>query len=371
MRKSLSFWSLIFILALLAAMLVPPVSVAEASADMELWTEGDNPDPSWYSPDAKVFKITSAAQLASLAKMVNTENFNTKDMRFEIQNDLYLSGKYWVPIGTKQNPFRGTILSVRNAAENRYCNINDMKIRSDKIDNPNKPENYYFGLIGFAEGYASNASVGLMNISGDIYISSLTDSTGTSSGYVGGAVGYINHGELNQLNVNVSITVTNPTDSSDTKQIWAGGIVGKCEDTSIRCCTFTAAEEGTGQFSVLATNAFVGGLVGEAGARTVIEGNAGNSPQPQNQVPIIVDAVNADVGGLVGKVSGAFSMVEDMSASDGLTHLGRFMWSLADIRVTTRAQTGLANVGGFIGNIEVGNQEIILNELRFARSMRS
>ena len=60
--------------------------------------------------------LSSADDLASLAHMVNYENFDTTNLKFKLRNDIDLAGKYWLGVGigfidgefvNPQNAFRG------------------------------------------------------------------------------------------------------------------------------------------------------------------------------------------------------------------------------------------------------------------------
>ena len=103
MKKKIA--SLALVLALCLSLL--PVTVFaegddEASTEVQTW--GDSADISWYTsaPDASAYHISTAEQLAGLAKLVNadpgTTNFAGKT--FYLDNDLDLSGHEWISIGT-------------------------------------------------------------------------------------------------------------------------------------------------------------------------------------------------------------------------------------------------------------------------------
>ena len=72
------------------------------------WGSSDNYDTGWYdahSGDTN-FTITSAAQLAGLAQLVNHGDAATRNAPFNFTGktvtlgaDIDLSGHYWVPIG--------------------------------------------------------------------------------------------------------------------------------------------------------------------------------------------------------------------------------------------------------------------------------
>lgn len=64
-------------------------------------------DTSWYNESSNNFAISTAAQLAGLAKLVNEGNtFSGKNITLDANIDL--GGKEWTPIGTSGKPFSGT-----------------------------------------------------------------------------------------------------------------------------------------------------------------------------------------------------------------------------------------------------------------------
>ena len=103
--------SLLLILALCFTLLPTAALAAEntqeptepqETQDTETW--GDKADTSWYTsaPGASEYHISTAEQLAGLAKLVNakpgTTNFAGKT--FYLDNDIDLSGHEWISIGT-------------------------------------------------------------------------------------------------------------------------------------------------------------------------------------------------------------------------------------------------------------------------------
>ena len=92
--------SLLLALCLVMA-LVPMTAFAEGTS-VDNWD--GSADTSWYTsaPDASVYHISTAEQLAGLAQLVNadpgTTNFAGKT--FYLDNDIDLSGHEWISIGT-------------------------------------------------------------------------------------------------------------------------------------------------------------------------------------------------------------------------------------------------------------------------------
>ncbi len=57
---------------------------------------------------SNIYMIESAEQLAYVAKQINSGAITTKNVTFKLKKQIDLSGKYWTPIGTKEQPFSGT-----------------------------------------------------------------------------------------------------------------------------------------------------------------------------------------------------------------------------------------------------------------------
>lgn len=85
--------------------------------DSDVWAgagAADGIDTSWYNTNDNTFYISTAAQLAGLAQLVNNgNNFSTKNITLKadikLNNDAVpTSGNQWTPIGTSRNKFAGT-----------------------------------------------------------------------------------------------------------------------------------------------------------------------------------------------------------------------------------------------------------------------
>jgi hypothetical protein len=116
MKKFLSL-VLVFVMAAGMAGIVPPGIAADPT-----------PDTSWYyaNPGAYSYTISTAGQLAGLAVLVNGGiSFAWRTLTLGTDIDIssygadyrggYNDGKGWTPIGTSDNPFRGTFDGNHNA----------------------------------------------------------------------------------------------------------------------------------------------------------------------------------------------------------------------------------------------------------------
>lgn len=90
------------LLLVFTLMTVLPGSGRKAYADGSVDTWDGTADTSWYdagNPKTS-YEITTAEQLAGLAKIENETNNNFKGVTFTLKNDLDLAGHPWTPIGT-------------------------------------------------------------------------------------------------------------------------------------------------------------------------------------------------------------------------------------------------------------------------------
>ena len=102
---------------ILALMMIIALFTTTALAQ-EPW-DGTQIDTSWYTghENDESYTISSAAQLAGLAKLVNNGNtFNGKTIK--LGADIDLGGKEWTPIGTDDRPFQGTFDGAKESGGN-------------------------------------------------------------------------------------------------------------------------------------------------------------------------------------------------------------------------------------------------------------
>ena len=148
-------------------------------------------DTSWYSDSETSFTITTAAQLAGLAKLVNDGNdFSGK--RITLGASIDLKGLEWTPIGTATRSFRGTF------------DGNNMVISNLRINQPNEVN---IGLFGHVSGSASLLNVKFNNVKIN------------AKEAVGALVGNVRNLAQPITNVHAERVTINSTH-------WAGGLVG-------------------------------------------------------------------------------------------------------------------------------------------------
>lgn len=183
----------------------------------------------WYNANNTQFTISTAAELAGLAELVNNgTNFSGKTITLNANIDL--GGKEWTPIGTSGKPFSGTFEGSGKTISNLVIN---QPVKSD------------VGLFGYTTNgeikdfTLNNASVtGYLDvgaIAGTPYTSKYTNInvTGTIKiegfSYVGGALGknaYANVTNVDVASSSGSYVKAYSIENNIAYRTYVGGLVG-------------------------------------------------------------------------------------------------------------------------------------------------
>ncbi len=266
--------------------------VANTLAAPVIWN--GTADVSWYTGDAQAYNLTTAEELAGLAKLVNegTSSFEGKTITLGADiflNDTtgYASGTWasvprtsWIPIGTSANPFKGEFDGLAGR-KNRV--IYGVYI--------NEPTSDGQGLFG----YTSNVNVKNLDILAGRIV---------ARNDVGTIIGRAASGSVTNVNCNVMVSGQNHV----------GGIVGYSTGSITKA---SAQENIAGQDSVGGMAGYISGTIsGAASARTYFKGNvsgrsfvgglAGRSGMiSQAYTEGVVSGTRHYVGGVVGYSDGA------------------------------------------------------------------
>ncbi|WP_342549058.1 chitobiase/beta-hexosaminidase C-terminal domain-containing protein [Paenibacillus sp. FSL P2-0089] len=245
-----------------------------AKADPQTWDS--TADTSWYVPTNDTFKINNARELAGVAKLVNEGTVNGLSGKImEITDDLDLSAYQWVPIGTAENPFRGTLITEGGLIKKIY-GLNVVENRS------------YQGLVGNMQGGTVG---GLSFESGTISVTGVTYDV-----YAGSAVGKMSGSSIvfditNKINI---------TSDASPYHSYTGGIVGMGEgmiSNSINNGTVTAFG-----------SADVGGIMGYGDSRGII------IKKIVNNGAVLAQGTDSSVltaGGIAGHTTGPLSLNDE------------------------------------------------------------
>ena len=132
-----------------------PTEPQEPQETQDAKTWGDKTDTSWYDEDKTVFHITTAGQLAGIAKLVNEGTVTFEGKTVYLDNDLDLAGIEWISIGTgrgglnddKPYCFCGTFDGQGHVISNLYSRDSLLAANED-----NERNLYRTGLFGNVNG---------------------------------------------------------------------------------------------------------------------------------------------------------------------------------------------------------------------------
>ena len=181
-------------------------------------------DTGWFyaNPAAASFNISTPAQLAGLAKLVNDNVTGFYNKTITQTADLDLAGLQWTPIGgTGTHYFSGTYDGNGKTISGLKINIAD----------------YYQGLFGMAGSSSTIKNVKLLDVSITV--------TGSAIMYTGAVAGFSNG--------KVTDCVATGSVSGNTR---VGGVVGTtiATDATVSGCSFSGSVKG---------GSYIGGLAGD------------------------------------------------------------------------------------------------------------
>ncbi|MBC5722563.1 chitobiase/beta-hexosaminidase C-terminal domain-containing protein, partial [Flintibacter sp. NSJ-23] len=238
------------IMALVMIVSMLPFSVFAEEGDT--WAESASTE--WYTGDGDEYTISSAADLAGLAQLVNGgTSFQKKTIK--LGENIDLEGKEWTPIGRNGKPFQGTFDGQGNT-------ISNLKITGNSSD---------AGLFGFTTG-------------GEI--KDFTLNNAQVEGYldVGAVAGTPHTSKYTNINVTGLIQIDGYS--------YVGGAFGKNAYANITNVDVTGGDGSYVKAESEEYRTYVGGLVGFMGE--------GNITISGCDVKIDVIGSTSDVGGLLG-----------------------------------------------------------------------
>ncbi len=184
----------------------------EVATGTSTWYDETAGDPS--EPDT--YTLTSASELAGLAKLVNEGKETFEGKTITLASDIALDGvSNWIPIGSAEHPFNGTFDGAGHTVSGLYIDHN--LTTTTGLD-----------IIGFF-GTIENATIKDLTVDGNITITDtskiIEGDEFTVGGICGMATASIISGCTNEVTIDVS-AVTEPA------TICVGGILGIARDKS-------------------------------------------------------------------------------------------------------------------------------------------
>lgn len=223
------------LLLLLAALFVAVGTTRAEATPSGYWS--DNADTSWGSnyAESNEFYISTAAQLARFAYMMNSEGRLFAGKTVRLTADIDLSAHYWKPIGYKEAwAFAGTFDGQGHNVSGVYFNSNSFP-SSDKV---------FCGVFGVngAKGTVKNINV--------------ASSTFEAVYNVGGVVAY-NKGTVENCYVGSNVYIRSTAAAESTQAIRFAGIVASNLGTVRGCVSHANLSD-----HVNKNRWYVGGIVG-------------------------------------------------------------------------------------------------------------
>ena len=252
MRQRRTRWGAV---VLAVAMVLSLLTISAAAAEGADTWDGKAVDTDWYDASEDSFTLTSAAQLAGLAKLVNGgTNFSGKTV--SLDKDIDLAGHEWTPIGKSGSTFQGTFDGQNHTISNLV------------VDQPYKND------VGFF-GYTTNGAV-----------RNFTLENAAVTGYldVGAVAGTPYTSAYSNIRVTGAVQVEGFA--------YVGGAFGKNVYEDITNVDVLADEGSYVRADSVAYRTYVGGLVGFMGEGSI-------TVQDCN-VEIDVTGSTCDVGGILG-----------------------------------------------------------------------
>ena len=309
----------IFTALTLCLTMLPTVALA---AEGDTW-DGRAVDIAWYNTDDTNFSISTAAELAGLAQIVNgtagaQDSFAGKTIT--LMNDIDLGHMSWTPIGTSGTPFQGTF-------DGNSHSIKRLSITVTSNDQ---------GLLG----YMKDADICNVTLS-DVLISGDTN--------IGGIAGVAVSSTIKNCTVNSNAPIESYGYGIRGSES-VGGIVGCSQDSHIQSCT---------------NNAYVYLLTsGDESARHKLGGIVGVAtlsadPCSEGDAVLITDCINT------GPIT--CTTEANYECTGGI--VGRLVSDNADYRAIVKGckNTGLvssieAGTGGIVGYAQNASIENCRNE---------
>lgn len=276
-------WLSVFLCALLCVGVTPAIVSAEDTID----TWDGTADTSWYNSESTEFYLTTAEQLAGLAKLVNDDTtFAGKTVYLE--NDLDLSGHEWISIGYGANTLPGAFQGTFDGGSHTIYNLTSQEGSTSENDNNNTYRNGLFGCI-------NNATIQNLGIENADIVIPMEDTSTYGKGIL---VDWMTNSTIKNCYTTGSIT------GGTAIEKYIGGIAGFLNGNNTISGCYSSAEitgnyDGSGYLEGAGLGPMdfwdsLGGIVGAS-----YSGNATIS-DCWFDGKIVVNSIQAPVGGIIG-----------------------------------------------------------------------
>lgn len=231
------------------------VTLIPSFADGATWADRDAYVISWYDKNQDSFDISTAEELAGVAYLVNNNFASFQGKTINIQADIDLSGRTWIPIGTSHTTFQGSFDGKGHSITNIDINyspssapygcgfwmeLNNTSVKNVTFEGTLTSDINTLGLIAYS---ANNSSFSDINIISDISCNHPEIHTSTAFSYssqVGGMIGTARNCTFSNIESTFNIDYVFGSSSGDNCygdiQLHCGGLVGKGNDNTYKRC---------------------------------------------------------------------------------------------------------------------------------------
>ena len=298
-------------------------------------------DVSWYESSAQAYNLTTAEQLAGLAKLVNQGTSSFEGKTITLGMDIFLNdttgagaGTWasiphtaWTPIGTSSRPFKGEFDGLAGKKVRKIYGL--------YINNASKD---YAGLFG------NTSNVKISNL--DVLVGKIT-----AHDNVGGLVGYAAGGSITNVHAEIKVTGRNHT----------GGLAGYTTGT---ISASSVKENVVGQDSVgglvgvttttiLGTSKSSSYFIGDVTGRKYVGGLAGSGESISKcYVEGSVTGDSSYVGGVIGYASGTIDSTYHIGGDvSGFGYVGGLAGYVAGKVSYSHAEGKITALGSYVGGV--------------------
>ncbi len=265
-------------------------------------------DTDWYTDDttADTYTLKNEAQLAGLARLVNSGTATFSGKTILLARDMNLEDNAWTPIGSYTSYYVSSPFSGTFDGQGHSIVIRNGEVKSSQTT---------LGVFG----YITKATIKNLTLQGKVKISYKAETSGYMAAYAGGLAGYAVNSNIekcsNQMNVDVDLT-----NEGGTVGVNMGGLVGWSVGTSYESCNNIAAVRGKVAAKTTA-NCYSGGIAGFVQGNAKISGCYTNmgiraiaslETETVGGYPLAGYGYACDtyIGGIAGSLSGNVSITE-------------------------------------------------------------
>ena len=263
-----------------------PTDPTDSTEPTEPTDPDDSEDP--VNPDAQ--PISTAEDLKAIV--------NDLDGDYVLTNDIDISGENWTPIGTREEPFKGTL-------DGDGHTISGLTIEEDSFTPTGTDyysNHYYYGLFGMV---AYQVEIRHLTVQGEIIITETAEDETIKDRdiFVGGFVGDAKRDvQFVDCTSKVNITVNIKQTENGSTIVRAGGINGGDTENNVHIYFTDCRNEGDLDVQIQGRTAWavIGGLQGDAGVDVNFY-NCKNSGEIRGNGQASSGGVAVYAGGIVGR----------------------------------------------------------------------